>query len=116
MTGMNESHPENSDTPMDNLQAVASTAQDKAHEAVKATRHYARENPGTVVLGALVFGVVAGILCGHREPKRKDTAQAARDLVDDVISQISCRLPNFKKQSGCPSSMLKECGQKLKWW
>jgi len=116
MSGMNEFNPENSDSPTDNLEAMACTVQDKAQEAIKASQDYARENPAIVVIGALVFGVVIGILCAHREPKRKDNTQAACDLMDNVLSQISDRLPNFKKQASCPSSMLKECGQKLKWW
>ena len=112
---MNPSDPENTaDTPK--LQDITAAAQVKAREALKSGQDYARENPAAVALGALVLGVVIGILCGQREPKRKDAAQVARDLVDDFISQVSGRLPDFKKQSCRASSLLKESGQKIKWW
>lgn len=117
---MNPSDSENTpDTPAENLKALAASAQSKAQDALQAGQDYAKENPVVLIGGALVLGIVIGLLCGHREPKRKETTEIARDLLDDVLAQISDRLPNFKKASCCPSSILKGCqdaGKKLKWW
>ncbi len=108
------------DLPTDRLEALATSAQDKAKDALRVGQTYAKENPLVLTAGALAFGIAIGVLCAHREPKRKETGQAAKELVDDIVSQFSHRLNDFKKQSRCSSSSLLEqfqgAGKKLKWW
>lgn len=113
---MNAPIPDNTpDIPTENFPA---TAQHKAQQALQTGRDYARENPLVLAGCALVLGLVVGILCGYREPKRKDPAQAVRDVVDDVLAQISDGLSHLKKSAN-DSSFLQHCqdaSRKLKWW
>ncbi len=119
---MNSSPEETSKSAAENLQSAALTAQEKAREAWSVSQSYARENPLIVIGGALLLGVIIGILCGQQAPRRRETSEIARELVDDVMSQISERLPkmpNFKKMDFCPSALAEQAqrvGQKLKWW
>lgn len=100
----------------DKIQDLASSAQQKAREAYEAGQKCARENPLAVLGGALLLGVLIGLLCGSKPPKKKETSQAARELVDDIVSQISDRLPHFKKSNCCTGAFLKDVGNKIKWW
>jgi len=113
--------PSNNDPDLakDSLQEIASETQARAGEVLKSSQATVRENPLLFALGAFTVGMIIGSLCNVREPRRKDTSEVARDLVDDIVSRISDRLSNFKKQSCCSSSLLGQCqhvGKKLKWW
>ncbi len=112
---------EMTDITKEKLDSLTTTAQNKAKEALQASQSYAKENPMVLAVGALIFGIAIGALCStNREPKRKQSGKAARALVDDIVSQVSHRLNEFKKQSNCsPSSLLEQVqgtGKKLKWW
>lgn len=119
---MNSSSEDTPKSAAENVQAAALTAQDKAREAWSASQTYAKENPLIVIGGALLLGVIIGVLCGQQAPRRRETSEIARELVDDVMSQISDRLPrmpNFKKADFCPSALAEQAqrvGRKLKWW
>lgn len=110
----------NPDISDDRIEDLAATAQEKAQYALRAGQSYAKENPLVLAAGALVFGIAIGALFGNREPKRKETGQAARELVDDIVSQFSHRLKDLKKQSCSSSSNILDqvqgAGKKLKWW
>lgn len=116
---MNSPSEDTPKTPAENFQAAAVAAQGKAREAWSVSQSYAKENPLVVIGGALLLGVIIGILCGQQTPRRRETSEIARELVDDVMSQISDRLPKFKKADFCPSALAEQAqrvGQKLKWW
>lgn len=111
--------PEDSFSAADEVDRLASLAQGRAQEALRAGRDYAQANPIPVVLGALVIGVAVGMLCGRREPKPRDAAQIARDLVEDAFAQLADRLPTKKQLEACPDavrSQFANLGRKLRWW
>lgn len=111
--------PENFSSAADEVDRLASLAQGRAQDALRAGRDYAQANPIPVVLGALLIGVTVGMLCGRREPKPKDAAQAARDLVEDAFAQLAGRLPSRKQLEACPDavrSQFSNLGRKLRWW
>lgn len=91
----------------------------RAQDALRAGRDYAQANPIPVVIGALLVGVTVGMLCNRREPKPKDAAQIARDLVEDAFARIADRLPSVKQLEACPDavrSQFANLGRKLRWW
>jgi len=106
---------ENPELP-EKIQDLATCAQQKAREAYEAGQKCARENPLAVLAGAVIVGVLIGLLCGSRPPKKKETSQAAKELVDDIVSQISGRIHSIKKPSCCSGDFLKDVGNKIKWW
>lgn len=92
---------------------------ERLHQISESGQKYARENLTVVGLGILAIGIIIGLSCGSRTPKRKTTSATARALAEDIMSKISDRLPKLKKEDCCPSSILKHCqeaGKNLKWW
>jgi hypothetical protein len=110
--------PENFSRAADDAGRLAAIAQNRAQEALRASRDYTRENPVPIVLGALLIGVVVGVLCGRREPKPKEASQIARDLVEETLSRMAERLPAWKRRDARPDSIrdgLTSIGRKIGW-
>ena len=61
-------------------------------------RQYVRQNPGMVLLGALIIGAVAGALC--RRPEKKPTNRAWHWL-DDTRHRISDEVERARKSQTC---------------
>lgn len=109
------------ETAQEKLQNAAQVAQTKAQDALELGKNYVRENPLPVILGAFVLGTILGIAVSQREPRPRETREKVRDLADDIVAQISDRLPDFKKlgSSYLNSPLVEqaqEVGKKLKWW
>jgi len=91
-----------------------------AKSAYVASRKYVRENPIPVIAGAFALGLGLGYLLSQREEKEKDTAQAARELLDTAYSELREKLPQLKQRYAETQSNIVEqaqaLGSKLKWW
>ncbi len=112
-------NPENFAAVPDSADNLPAFAQDRAQEALRAGRDYARANPIPVVLGALLIGVTVGMLCTRRDPKPQDAAKMARDLMEDAFAQITDRLPRLKHLETYPDNLrskVADLGRKLRWW
>jgi len=100
---------------------AAQIAQAKAQDALEIGKNYVRENPFPVILGAFILGTILGIAVSQREPRPRETKEKVRELADDIVAQISDRLPDFKKLRGAYLNsplveQAQEMGKKLKWW
>ena len=66
-------------------------AQMRAKDALWASRECAQQNPIPIVLGAMIIGVVVGILC-RREAKPRGAVQRMRDFFETAADQLAHRL------------------------
>ncbi|CAN5724093.1 hypothetical protein BH09VER1_BH09VER1_35090 [soil metagenome] len=110
-----------SETAQEKLENAAQMAQEKAQNALEAGKSYVRENPFPIILGAFILGTILGIAVSQREPRPRETKEKVRELADDIVSQITDRLPDFKKLRGAYLNspfveQAQEVGKKLKWW
>jgi len=108
------------ETEADVLQNFSQTAQSKAQDALVASKTYVRENPVPVIVGALLLGAGIGYLLSQREKEEKDTAQAARDLLEIAYNEVAEKIPSLKKRYAEGQANLidqaQSLGSKLKWW
>ncbi len=111
------------ETAQDKFENAAQIAQERAQNALEIGKNYVRENPFPVILGAFILGTILGIAVSQREarPQPKETKEKMRELADDIVAQISDRLPDFKKLRGAYLNsplveQAQEMGKKLKWW
>lgn len=104
----------------ESFQNFSNTAQAKAQDAIEVSRKYVRENPVPVILGAVLLGAGIGYLLSQREKEQKDTAQAARELLDIAYHEVAEKLPALKKRCLDGQANLidqaQHLGNKLKWW
>lgn len=108
------------ETEADVLQNFSQNAQSKAQDALVASKNYVRENPVPVIVGALLLGAGIGYLLSQREKEEKDTAQAARDLLEIAYNEVAEKIPSLKKRYAEGQANLidqaQSLGNKLKWW
>lgn len=109
------------ETAQGKLENAAQAAQAKAQDAWKVSQEYVKSNPFPVILGAFILGTILGIAVSQRESRPKETSEKVRDLADDIVAQITDRLPDFKKLRGAYLNsplveQAQEVGKKLKWW
>jgi ElaB/YqjD/DUF883 family membrane-anchored ribosome-binding protein len=108
------------ETESDVIQNFTHTAQGKAQDALEASRTYVRENPIPIIVGAFLLGAGLGYLLSQREKEEKDTAQAARELLEIAYHEVADKIPALKKRYTDGQANLidqaQNLGQKLKWW
>jgi len=104
----------------ESFQNFSNTAQAKAQDAIAVSRQYVRENSVPIIVGALLLGAGIGYLLSQREKEQKDTAQAARDLLEIAYNEVAEKLPVLKKRYAEGQANLidqaQNLGSKLKWW
>lgn len=108
------------ETGSDAIQNFSSVAQEKAQDALEASKTYVKENPVPVIVGALLLGAGIGYLLSQREKEQKDTAQAARELLEIAYNEVAEKIPSLKKRYAEGQANLIDQAQnlssKLKWW
>jgi len=107
-------------TEFDETPPPACKCVEGAKSAYAASRKYVKENPIPVIAGAFALGLGLGYLLSQREEKEKDTAQAARELLDTAYSELRDKIPQLKQRYAETQSNIVEqaqaLGSKLKWW
>lgn len=81
-------------------------------------RRYVRENPGMVLLGAVLLGAVAGAMC--RKPEEKP-CHRAWDWWDDTRHRVSDEVQRLRKSPACRQgqdflSQVQETARNFKFW
>jgi uncharacterized protein YjbJ (UPF0337 family) len=72
---------------------------DKAEEALDTGRQYVRENSLAVIVGALLLGIIVGVLLAPRPRKEPDAVQTVRDWLEGTREDFVKRWPQAKKQA-----------------
>ena len=72
---------------------------DKAEEALDTGKQYVRENSLAVIVGALLLGVIVGVLLAPRPRKQPDAVQTVRDWLEGTLDDFGKRWPQAKKQA-----------------
>ena len=72
---------------------------DKAEEALDTGRQYVRENSLAVIVGALLLGIIVGVLLAPRPRKEPDAVQTVRDWLEGTREDFAKRWPQAKKQA-----------------